>query len=172
MKRIPLIFLLLFIVIICVLYIPRSSSYLKPGVIKFINFNSKNDSFHIIVNRDIPANTIIHFTDSEWNGNHFGIDENDIRWNTQNHIIKKGTSIFFKNLSTTPIVTHGSIKGQLHIAAKNEAIFAYQGPERMPIKILAGIAYAPSNYGVLTNTGLIIDSTAIIYSDEKMTIID
>ncbi|WP_299767748.1 hypothetical protein [uncultured Dokdonia sp.] len=50
----------------------------------------------------------------------------------------------------------------MKIASKKEAIFAYQGTARMPTHFIAGIAFNPSDYGTLENTGLIIDCTAFV----------
>ncbi len=137
---------------------------LQVGDISFISMkSSNNDSFSIITSVNLQPGTKIHFTDSEWNGNHFGFDESNILWKTGNHIIKANSIIKFTNLNSTPFVSIGSLYGYMRISKKKDAIFAYIGNERMPIKILAACANDELGFGTLVNTGLIKDITAIMF---------
>lgn len=146
----------------------RNDIKLQTGCISFISLNStKNDGFEIITNVDIPPKTKVHFTDSEWNGNHFGFDENDITWFTGEKIIKAKSLIRFTNLNSNASVSVGTLKGSMKISKKEDAIFAYLGDKRMPDIFLAAIANIELGYGTLMNTGLIDGETAIIYRGGK-----
>ncbi|WP_339709346.1 hypothetical protein [uncultured Kriegella sp.] len=115
----------------------------------------------------MPPKTQIHFTDSEWNGNRFGFDENDIIWKTGTEIINAGSIINFTNLDSNTIVTNGTVFGAMKLSRKHDAIFAYLGNKRMPIKFLAAIANNKLGFGTLTNTGLVNGKTAITFQKEK-----
>ena len=152
------------ILMIFVIKINRNDFSLKTGCISFISMKStKNDGFSVKTNVDIPARTKIHFTDSEWNGNHFGFDENDITWITGEKIIKAGTAINFSNLNSTGYSSVGTITVSMSLSKKNDAIFAYLGNKRMPNIFLAAITNNELGYGTLINTGLIKGKTAITF---------
>ncbi|WP_299681180.1 hypothetical protein [uncultured Dokdonia sp.] len=124
--------------------------------------NAQKDAFTIRTTSIILPNTYIYFTDTEWNGTYFGIDEHTMIWNSGEDSIPAGSIIYFKSFTSHTITSIGSTQGILKIASKKEAIFAYQGTLRMPTHFIAGIAFNPSDYGTLENTGLIIDSTAFV----------
>lgn len=156
----------LFLVLVLILVFPfKKDVLLKTGDISFISMNtSNNDGFTIVTHVNIQPKTIIRFTDSEWNGNHFGIDENDISWNTGKDTIQAGSVIKFTNVSHSPSATNGTIKGKLRISKKSEAIFAYIGTSRMPVRFLAAIANNSEAYGTLINTGLVDGCSTITIS--------
>ncbi|SNR99202.1 hypothetical protein [Dokdonia pacifica] len=139
-----------------------SHHIVNTGAITFKNMNASKDAFTIKTQSILPPNTRIFFTDTEWNGSHFGIDEHTLLWNSGKDSIPIGSIIHFKSLKSHTIPSIGHAKGILKIASKKEAIFAYQGTERMPTHFIAGIAYQLSDYGTLDHTGLIIDSTAVV----------
>ncbi len=140
--------------LIILIFLSENSTKLNSGDIAFIGFNASNDSFEIITFINIPPKTTIHFTDSEWNGNRFGADENDLVWETGEEIISKGSIIKFTSLGSNPIVSSGTLKNTLRISKKEEAIFAYVGSTKMPTKFLAAMANDKLGYGTLLNTGL------------------
>lgn len=140
---------------------------MKTGDIQFVGFNAIiNDSFSIQTLVDIPANTTIHFTDSEWNGARFGLDENNAVWNSGNNVIEAGTVIHFSNPNEAPTASIGSIHPALRISKKEEAIFAYIGSERVPKRFLAAMANDKKAYKTLNNTGLEQGVTAIIFPNK------
>lgn len=141
----------------------KTNVFLKTGCISFISMDStKNDGFAIRTNVDISSNSKILFTDSEWNGNRFGFDENDLVWINGDKIIPAGTIVNFTNLNFKPIASHGKIIGSMSLSKENDAIFAYLGEKRMPVLFLAAISNNELAYGTLINTGLIDGKTAII----------
>lgn len=150
------------VALIIVFGFPPSPS-LKTGDIRFISMDgTSQDRFRIEVMVDLPAHTIIRFTDSEWNGNHFGFDENDMAWNSGKQVIPIGTIIRFRQLDTQPTVSYGNIKNGLRLSRSSEAIFAYLGSKRTPRRFLAAIGTDEKAFGTLINTGLIEGQTAII----------
>lgn len=151
-----------------VIKLSKTDILLKSGCISFISMEStKNDGFVIRTNVDISPNSKIRFTDSEWNGNHFGFDENDITWINGDKNIPAGTIINFTNLNSKASVSYGTIKGSMQLSKENEAIFAYLGDKRMPTIFLAAMANNELSYGTLINTGLINGKTAITFQEEK-----
>lgn len=162
MKNTSLVIPIMSCLIITVFLCMPSHHILKSGSISFKSMNAQKDAFTIKTASIIPPNTRIFFTDTEWNGTHFGIDEHTLLWNSGKDSIPLGSVINFKSLTSHTIVSVGSTQGILKIASKEEAIFAYQGTARMPTHFIAGIAFNPSDYGTLENTGLIIDRTAFV----------
>lgn len=142
----------------------ESRALIEIGDIEFVSLKSSGgDGFTIQTNIDIPVNTHIHFSDSEWNGNHFGADENTLFWNSGTNIIPSGTLISFHNLNSTPKVSKGNLKGQMNISKNNDAVFAFFGSPRLPTQFLAAAANDTSAFGTLLNTKLRLGQTARIF---------
>lgn len=166
MKSSALFFVLSFTLVILHLTFKSPHNNLKAGDIKFIGFNAVlNDSFSVKILADIPSNTTIQFTDSEWNGSKFGLDEGNMIWNSGNEIIKAGTVVHFSNHNEQPKVSVGVVNQALKISKNAEAIFAYIGSERVPKRFLAAMANDGKAYGTLNNTGLKEGVTAITFSN-------
>ncbi|MFD2914865.1 hypothetical protein [Psychroserpens luteus] len=165
MKEHKVVFVLvLLITSLLVVEIKSNDNYLKIGDISFTSMKSANsDGFSIITSVNLLPGTKIRFTDSEWNGNHFGFDESDILWEIENDTIKANSVIKFTNLNSIPLVSSGKVYGSMRISKNNEAIFAYTGNERMPIKILSACANDEMGFGTLINTKLTKGTTAIIF---------
>jgi hypothetical protein len=156
--------LALLIMSLLILEIKRNESSLKVGDISFKSMKSANsDGFSIITSVNLLPGTKIYFTDSEWNGNHFGSDESNVLWETGNDTISANSVINFINLNNIPFVSIGNVYGSMRISKKKDAIFAYTGYERMPIKILAACANDELGFGTLINTNLTKGTTAIIF---------
>ncbi|WP_136467215.1 hypothetical protein [Flagellimonas onchidii] len=153
------------LLVICIYY-DQKKQELHPGDITFTFFDADNDAFGIVAHVDIPSNTIVHFTDSEWNGNRFGFDENNLSWNTGGNKITAGTHINFTKLDTLPSVNIGFLKNKMKISKKEDAIFAYSGHTRMPSVFLAAAANSVNAYGTLINTGLQQGTSALLFSGE------
>ena len=142
----------------------KNSVVLKTEDISFVSLKTSNtDGFEIKTFVNLPPKIIIHFTDSEWNGNRFGPDESNIIWETGNDTIKAKSVITFTNLNTIPSVSIGNIYGSMRISKEKDAVFAYIGSERLPVKILAACANDQAGFGTLVNTHLTKDITAILF---------
>jgi hypothetical protein len=162
MKKISFIIVLTICLTFLIIASPTPQPVLKTGTITFEKIDAANEAFTIKIHTLIPPNSRVLFTDTEWNGTHFGIDEHTMIWYSGKDTILSGNSVHFKKLKSSSMASIGYTKGQLKIAFQKDAIFAYQGTERMPTHFIAGIAYHIADYGTLQNTGLIIDSTALI----------
>lgn len=139
---------------------------LSVGDMAFIAFNADADDDFALVNFvDIPANTIVYFTDSEWDGSAFGTDENDFSWNSGASVISEGTVITFNTISASASVSVGTIVGSPGgISGSAEAIFAFLGTApRAPTIFITAVANSDAAYGSLDNTGLTAGTTAITY---------
>ncbi|MCK7590570.1 choice-of-anchor I family protein [Subsaxibacter sp. CAU 1640] len=165
MKKLLLLKILLITNVIC--------AQLNIGDMAFVSFNADgDDDFAMVTFVDIPANTTIYFTDSEWNGTAFGTDENDFSWETGASIIPAGTVITFYTISATPNVSVGTIVGSPGgISTGSEAIFAFLGTApRVPTTFIAAVANATGAFGDLSGTGLTNGTTAITYSPDGVDI--
>ena len=147
--------------------------YAQPSIgdMAFIAFNADaDDDFAMVTFVDLPANTNIYFTDSEWDGAAFGDDENDFAWNTGDVVIPEGTVITFNTISATATVSIGTLTGAPGgISGSAEAIFAYlvNDPSfpRVPSTFITAVANSDTAYGSLDNTGLTLGTTAITYTN-------
>lgn len=162
MKKTPLVILLVTCLLILLIVTPTSQPIVHTGAISFESLHPSKEEFTIKIHTTIVPNTRIIFTDTEWNGSYFGIDEQTMIWNTGKDTLFKESSIHFQKHKSKVIVSKGSTIGALKLHSKREAIFAYQGTDRMPTHFIAGIAHHISDYGTLQNTGLIVGSTALV----------
>ena len=157
-----------FLLVLSLFIFGQLNAQLNPGDMAFIGFNADgDDDFAMVTFVDIPANTTVYFTDSEWNGSAFGTDENDFSWNSGAATIAAGTVITFYTISETPSVSAGTISGEPGgISAGSEAIFAFSGTApRTPTRFIAAVANAGSAFGDLSGTELTVGTTAITYPD-------
>ncbi|MFC0604428.1 hypothetical protein [Winogradskyella pulchriflava] len=150
------ILLLLSILILITFLIDNSKNKLDTGDIAFTSYNSKNnDSFSIVLLKDIAPNTTIFFTDDEWNGNRFGTSENNLAWNSGTTMLPAFTEINFTNIKYKPNSNYGFTIGNLNLSQEGDAIFAYIGESfKQPLKFLSAISNDPNQYGTLINTNL------------------
>ncbi|MEX0291225.1 MAG: hypothetical protein AB3N14_19135 [Flavobacteriaceae bacterium] len=139
----------------------------STGDISFIALKADlNDGFAIVTFVDIPPNTTLFFSDSEWNGTRFGMDESTLIWNNDGHNIAAGTVIVFENINSDAEASYGKLIGNMNLSRKSEAIFAYVGQApRQPTKFIAAVANAKGGFGTLINTGLEEKNAAIIYPE-------
>ncbi|RYZ27554.1 MAG: T9SS type A sorting domain-containing protein [Chitinophagaceae bacterium] len=142
-----------------------------PGDIAFVGFNADgDDDIAFVTFKEIPANTNIHFCDSEWNGSAFGTDENDFIWTSPATVVPAGTIISIYALSATPNPTIGTITGTPGGLSHNgDALFAFLGTSttspREVATMLAAISNSEAGFGVLTGSGLSQGTTAIMLSE-------
>jgi hypothetical protein len=158
MKRLVLIF--------TILMANSLHAQLSAGEMAFIAFSADADDDFALVNFvDILANTIVYFTDSEWDGSAFGTDENDFSWNSGASVISEGTVITCNTISATASVSVGTIVGAPGgISGSAEAIFAFLGTTpRTPTIFITAVANSDAASSSLDNTGLTAETTAITY---------
>ncbi|MGB3464516.1 MAG: T9SS type A sorting domain-containing protein [Cyclobacteriaceae bacterium] len=152
-------YLRLLLVITGLTFYSGAQAQLSTGDIAFVGFNADgNDGLAIVTFVDIPANTIIFFTDNGWNGTAFNTNEGTLSWSTGGSIISQGTVVTFENLnSSTRIATIGTITsvssgGSFNISAAAEVVTAYLGTANNPTTFLTAIGN--NGLGNLTGTGL------------------
>ncbi len=157
--------LLLFMMFMLASYTQAQLS--APGDMAFTAFNADaNDDFAVVTFVDIPANSIVYFSDKEWTGTSFNSGEESWEWQTGAAMIAAGTVIVFSDISdSTRGVTFGSYVGTPGgVSASAEAIFAYLGTDvDTPTTFLAAVANDSSAYGTFSGTGLAEGLTAITY---------
>ncbi len=142
----------------------ESKPDLKAGDLEFISLKAKNeDGFTIITHTNLPPNTQIHFSDSEWNGNRFGADESELLWTSGNNLIQAESRIHFNRLNSSPSVSIGTLSGSMKISQKGDAVFAFIGYQKMPSVFLAAASNNNLAFGTLINTKLIMGETAITF---------
>ncbi len=158
-----------------------SALALGPGDLLFTGFNADvDDDFAIVCLVDVPANTIVFFTDNEWNGTAFVGGEGVIEWDSGGASISAGTVVNFTNVSDngTMGVSVGSITepdGGFNPNGDNEAIWAYQGAahDSPPTGFVAMLSNEepidPTGGGTLTGSGLTLGVSALeIDGDEDI----
>ncbi len=147
------------------------SAQLRTGDMAFVAFNADgDDDFAMVTFVDIPANTIVYFSDKEWTGTAFNTGEANYEWQIGAAVIPAGTVITFYAISAIPNLSHGTIVGTPGgISGTAEAIFAYLGTDvNTPTTFIAAVANSSSAYDDgagtgLTGTGLTEGTTAITY---------
>lgn len=167
MKSIVSILMFLSILVVGIVQ-EKKAAHIKTGTLSFIDFDAENEGFEILTHIDILPNTTLHFTDSEWNGNRFGTDESNLIWNSGKKTITAGSYIEFTTLGSNPKVSFGSLQGTMRLSKKGEAIFAYQGAERLPQTFIAAIANHKEAFGTLINTGLDQTSSVVTTIETKL----
>ena len=165
MKDLKLITILITLLVFSLFLNKNQNNTLKTGDIAFTGFDASiNDGFSFIALVDLKPKSTIYFTDSEWNGTHFGADESNLTWKSGEKTITKGTIVTLKNIKKKPNTNHGTIKNTMKLSKNKEALFAYVGDApKLPSVFLAAVANSKSSYGTLINTGLEEGKTAITY---------
>src|SRR5262249_46031336 len=138
----------------------------------FTGFNGDgSDNLAFVVLQDLPAGTVIRFTDNSWNGTAFTTNESTWEWTATNDVTA-GTVVTMDGLTTGATVSTnvGTIDytttGIRDIGTSNEVVYAYVGTPTTPTTFLAAISQASAGFGattggVLTNTGLTQGTTAV-----------
>jgi len=123
------------------------SGQLYEGDLMFVGFNADgSDGFSVVAMTDIPSNTVIYFSDNEWNGLQPGFggafnnfSEGIITWNTGPFYLFAGEVITFRgirnDLSSFYTVTRGSMTGTMNLQIANEVLYAYMGTSSLDPQI-------------------------------------
>jgi hypothetical protein len=145
-----------------------SLAQLTTGDISFVAFNADgDDDFAFVALADIPANTIIYFTDNEPTGaTSVNTGEGAISW-SHSSIVSAGSIIVINDADnaspSTNIGTASDGTGSFNLAAGGDALFAFIGTnDTSPTTWLAGIQNESGNQGgSLAAAGLTSGSTFI-----------
>ncbi len=141
---------------------------LGPGSIAFTGINTNsNDDLAFVLLEDIPAGTVIFFTDRSWNGTAFNMSASDgeISW-TASAAISAGTIVTISDIHATPTSNLGTVTGTSNLQDHFETVMAYVGTSLNPTAFLA--ALATTNFQgagtTLNGTGLVRGQTAIEFA--------
>ncbi|WNJ18032.1 T9SS type A sorting domain-containing protein [Pontibacter sp. G13] len=155
---------------------------LNPGDMMFVGYNADTtDGFTIVALADLPANTLIHFNDNEWNGSDVGAGgaftsstEGEITWHTGDSEIEAGTVVDFQEVNNESNAGYGasigSLRGSLNLNATNEVLYAFTGPDSVtPSQFLTAFAndQFSSSFGTLNGTGLTSGINALEISGDE-----
>lgn len=151
----------------------------SAGDIMITGFNADGtDDLAFVLLQSYTANTVIFFTDNEWNGTGW-VDTNEsfFRWSSTVDIVE-GTVITLGNIGTgmltsnlgspsfTPVENPASGRG---LAASNETVYAYIGATYDTTTPTFLTAFSNSGFtaatGLLTNTGLAAGTTATAFTN-------
>ncbi|MDO6736717.1 hypothetical protein [Wenyingzhuangia sp. 2_MG-2023] len=149
----------------------------NQGDIAFIGFNADGDKdFAIVTLAELPANTIIYFTDAEPNSDGTGLDstsEGVLDWNVGASVVDAGTVVVFTDIEASLTASVGTIVDSsddlgFNISASGDNIFATLGnPATGNVtKWLAGIENRNTGQGTnFAITGLNTTSTYVVIGD-------
>ncbi|MDO6800989.1 hypothetical protein Q4595_00880 [Wenyingzhuangia sp. 1_MG-2023] len=149
----------------------------NQGDIAFIGFNADGDKdFAIVTLAELPANTIIYFTDAEPNSDGTGLDstsEGVLDWNVGASVVDAGTVVVFTDIEALLTASVGTIVDSsddlgFNISASGDNIFATLGnPATGNVtKWLAGIENRNTGQGTnFAITGLNTTSTYVVIGD-------
>ena len=136
---------------------------LTPGSIAFTGYNADgNDDLAFVALTEIPAGTIIYFSDREWQGTAFNTGEGEVRF-TASSTIAAGTIITISSFSSSPTSNLGAVSGSSGLANSDEIVYAFIGAPNAPTTFLTAIANSgfAVDGGTLAGTGLTVGQTAI-----------
>ncbi|MEL7144826.1 MAG: T9SS type A sorting domain-containing protein [Bacteroidota bacterium] len=138
----------------------------NTGEIMFVGFDADvEDGFAIVTLVDLPASTVLFFSDRAYDGAVFTSAEGTITWNSGGSIISAGTVITFTGMqsSASRTVDVGSITaaaGSFNLSTTSETLLLYSGTdEDTPTTFISGIANNVTTD--LTNAGLTDGTNAI-----------
>jgi len=144
------------------------------GEVAFIGYNADgNDDFAIVALDDVDPNTVVYFTDNEWDGSAFNAGEGSFGWDSGGVTIAAGTVITFSSTSSGPTPNIGSLTGggtgSINLNAANEGLWAYLGTDiTTPTTFLAAIFNDFASSGnVLTNSNLVTGSSAVAITGDE-----
>jgi hypothetical protein len=123
--------------------ITRFAPGLAPGSVALIGWDDGNDAFAFVTLTELPAGTVLHFTDSGWTGTQYRVSE-DLRTLTLNAPLVAGTVIQSGTVSNA-FTWSGS--GALQLSASGDQIAVFQSTHASPR------ANPEANIFVLDDTG-------------------
>ncbi|HRH48761.1 MAG TPA: SdiA-regulated domain-containing protein [Panacibacter sp.] len=152
----------------------KATAQLAKGDIAFTAFNADEDGWSLVSFIDIPANTIIYFTDNEATGTtSFNTGESYFQWSTGSSAIQAGTVVRFSSVDLTSLassvgtLTRASVSGSTNygLSGSGDVVYAFQGssvtsPSLILTAISSGDVVTPGD--VITNAGLTTGTNAIV----------
>jgi len=99
------------------------------GDIAIIGFGSTGtDKFAFLLVNDLPANTVLYFTDNAWTGSVLNTNEGTITWTSPNSVLSAGTVVTCSNTGG-PTFSSGSgiLTNSVALANSGDQILCYRG---------------------------------------------
>ncbi|MBT3192463.1 MAG: fibronectin type III domain-containing protein [Verrucomicrobia bacterium] len=149
---------------------------LSVGGIMFVGYDgdpdTSDDNYVFAAMEDIPANTVVYFSDDQWDGSSFAGGEGWQEWDSGASVISAGTIIQVFDCSTGGrTVSHGALTaGQtMSLTLSDEGIWAYQGGPGVPTRFLSYIANQDEagTGNSLNNTDLATANAAILFTGDE-----
>lgn len=144
------------------------------GDIAFTAFNADEDGWALATFVDIAANTVVFFTDNEWDGSAFNTGEGYHRWVSGASQINAGAVIRFSKIDSATLLaasagtlTRESVASSTNYGMSQTAdtLYAFLGASATsPGTFLAAISsgdFGTAADGKLDNTGLAVGVSAI-----------
>ncbi len=171
----PYILVVSLLVLLLTGFTQKATAQLNIGDIAFTSFNADEDGWSLVNFVDLPANTIIYFTDNEATGTtSFNTGESFHQWNTGASIIPAGTVVRFSAIdnatllaSSVGTLTRATVSGSSNygLSTTAEVLYAFLGtsasaPTSILTAISSGDAVIPGD--VITNAGLTTGTNAIL----------
>lgn len=141
---------------------------LTTGDIAFTAFNADEDGWAIVALTELAPDSIIRFTDSNWDGAAFTSAEGFHVWNTGTEAILAGTVVRFSQIdSASRAASIGSLSGSGNAAlsSSGDTLYAYLGDSASaPTLFLAGVSSesASAAGNALSAAGLTAGATALV----------
>ncbi len=149
----------------------RSAPALSAGSIAFTGFNADStDDLAFAALTAIPENSVIFFSDNEWNGQAIGaggafndFGESELVWIAPPGGVTAGSIVVINSVSGTTTTNIGTV-GFSNAANRGysttaEAVYAYQGSTHTPEVFHAQVSTDAA--ASIANTGLTVGTTAI-----------
>ncbi len=151
------------------------STPIVAGDVAIIGFGSTGtDKFAFLLTRDIPANTVLVFTDNAWTGSVLNSNENTSTWTSPNSVLAAGTVVSISGLTVSS--GHGAVVGALSgLAGSGDQVICYTGSSASPTFIAAFSSSVWLTTGATSSntsylpSGLIAGVTASNFSSNSST---
>ena len=149
----------------------RSAAPLATGSIAITAYNADgSDDIAFVALAAIPANSVIHFTDNEWNGSAIGaggafndFGESEFIWVAPAGGIAAGSVVTLNTISATITTNTGTAAisdgTNTGLSTTADAVYAFQGSTHVADVFLAQISTDAASS--IVNTGLTLGTTAI-----------
>jgi len=183
-RLLPCLMMSLFTLFSLLFFNQEATAQLAKGDVAFTSFNADEDGWSLTTFVDLPANTIIYFTDNEATGlTSFNSGESYHQWNTGASIIAAGTAVRFSAVDNATLLaasvgtlTRAAVSGNTNygLSTSADVLYAFQGasaasPSLILTAISSGDAVTPgdpiTNAGLTTGTNAIVIRTSADYAE-------
>lgn len=141
---------------------------LVAGDIAFTSFNADEDGWSIVALTELAADSVVRFTDSNWDGSAFASAEGFHLWNTGSESIAAGTVVRFTGIDgagRAASIGNLSGSGSAALSSTGDTVYAYVGDSAAaPTSFIAAVSSetASSAAAAIAAAGLTAGSTAVV----------